>query len=109
LRERRSFEDLTQWLTTVHELCDPNAVTTIIGNKTDLPDRAITPSEAQSFAERHELSYFETSALAGDNIREAFHRTAAAILKKNPGKMVPLPTAIIRTSAESKQQLTPCC
>jgi GTPase SAR1 family protein len=93
----------------VHELCDPNAVTTLIGNKSDLPDRAITAGEAQSFAEHHELSYLETSALAGDNIQEAFHRTAAVILKKNPGKGFPPPTAIVKSPTEGKEQLAPCC
>ncbi|KAH0785871.1 small GTP-binding protein [Histomonas meleagridis] len=83
LTDRKSFEDLTDWLKDIHSLCDPNAVVTLIGNKSDLVDqRTITPSEAEGFAQLHQLTYLETSALGGDNIQEAFQRTAAAIYRK---------------------------
>ena len=84
LTDRKSFDDLNQWLNDIHALCDPNAVVTLIGNKLDLTDqRTITSSEAEAFAQLHQLVYLETSALGGDNIQEAFHRTAASILRKN--------------------------
>ena len=84
LTDRKSFEDLNQWLNDVHSLCDPNAVVTLIGNKSDLnSQRAITQSEAESFAQMHQLTYLETSALGGDNIQEAFQRTAAAVYRKS--------------------------
>lgn len=84
LTDRKSFDDLNQWLNDIHALCDPNAVVTLIGNKLDLAEqRSITSGEAESFAQLHQLTYFETSALGGDNIQEAFHRTAATILRKN--------------------------
>jgi small GTP-binding protein len=83
LTDRKSFDELNQWLEDIHQLCDPNAVVTLIGNKLDLrASRSITSGEAEGFAQLHQLTYFETSALGGDNIREAFHRTAAAILKR---------------------------
>ena len=84
LSDRKSFEDLNQWLNDVHSLCDPNAVVTLIGNKSDLAgQRAITATEAESFAQLHQLAYLETSALGGDNIQEAFQRTAAAVFRKS--------------------------
>jgi small GTP-binding protein len=84
LSERKSFDDLNQWLSDIHALCDPNAVVTLIGNKSDLVDQQkVTSNEAEAFARLHQLTYFETSALGGDNIQEAFHRTAAAILRRN--------------------------
>ena len=84
LTDRKSFDELNSWLNDIHALCDPNAVVTLIGNKSDLTEnRNITSSEAEAFAQLHQLTYFETSALGGDNIQEAFHRTAASILRKN--------------------------
>jgi small GTP-binding protein len=84
LASRRSFEDLNQWLNDVHSLCDPNAEITLIGNKSDLTEeRAVTAAEADSFAELHHLAYLETSAAGGNNIHEAFRRTAAAIYRKS--------------------------
>jgi small GTP-binding protein len=100
LTERRSFDDLNRWLTDIHQLCDPNAVTTLIGNKVDLKNRAITTGEAEGFAQLHQLTYFETSALGGDNIKEAFHRTAATILRKTPGNAGPPPTATVKSGSE---------
>lgn len=90
LSDRKSFEDLNQWLSDVHSLCDPNAVVTLIGNKSDLVDqRTVTAAEAESFAQLHQLSYLETSALGGDNIQEAFQRTAAAVFRKSAASGAP--------------------
>jgi small GTP-binding protein len=92
LTDRKSFDELNHWLADIHQLCDPNAVVTLIGNKLDLKaNRSITPGEAEGFSQLHQLAYFETSALGGDNIREAFHRTAAAILKRSPSNLKPNP------------------
>lgn len=83
LTERKSFDDLGAWLNDVHALCDPNVVVTLIGNKSDLQSsRVITAGEAENFASIHQLTYFETSALGGDNVAEAFHRTAATIYRR---------------------------
>jgi small GTP-binding protein len=83
LADRRSFDDMNQWLSDVHTLCDPNAVVTLIGNKSDLDGRAVTAQEAESFGKLHQLSYLETSALNGSNIEEAFRRTAATIYRRS--------------------------
>ncbi|OHS94741.1 Ras-related protein Rab-4B [Tritrichomonas foetus] len=105
LTDRKSFDDLNQWLNDIHALCDPNAVVTLIGNKSDLTEqRTITSSEAESFAQLHQLTYFETSALGGDNIQEAFHRTAASILRKN---LQASPTEA--ASLQSNQGNSGCC
>jgi small GTP-binding protein len=83
LADRKSFEDLNQWLNDVHTLCDPNAVVTLIGNKSDLTDaRSVTATEAESFAQLHKLTYLETSARGGNNIQLAFQKTAGTIYRK---------------------------
>jgi small GTP-binding protein len=83
ITDRKSFDDLSNWLNDVQSLCNPSAVIQLIGNKFDLIDRRdVTSSEAESFAERHSMNYLETSAKAGDNIGEAFVRVATPILKQ---------------------------
>jgi small GTP-binding protein len=95
LSERKSFDDLTQWLNDIHSLCDPNAVVTLIGNKLDLvAQRKVSQAEAESFANLHQVTYLETSALGGDNVQDAFHRTAAAILRRNLSGTTPDPGAV---------------
>jgi small GTP-binding protein len=92
LSERKSFDDVNQWLQDVHALCDPNAVVTLIGNKSDLTDeRAVTATEAEAFAQLHQLTYLETSARGGNNVQEAFQKTAGAIYRKTvAGKEEPI-------------------
>jgi small GTP-binding protein len=83
LTDQRSFDNLSVWLNDVQALCNSNAVIQLIGNKLDLgPDRAVSASEAESFAARHQMNYLETSAKGGDNVSEAFVRVATGILKK---------------------------
>jgi hypothetical protein len=56
-----------------------------IKDKTDLAARrVVTPSEAEELASVNHFLYTETSAKAGQNIREGFVRVAAAIL----GRMI---------------------
>jgi small GTP-binding protein len=106
LADRKSFDDLNEWLADIHALCDPNAVVTLIGNKSDLVgQRTVTSNEAEMFAQLHQLVYFETSALGGDNIREAFHRTAGAILRRTPGEAPPDPRLV---QAKSDEKGCPC-
>ena len=110
LSDRKSFEDLNQWLSDVHTLCDPNAVVTLIGNKSDLvSSRTVTASEAESFAQLHQLTYMETSALGGDNIQEAFQRTAAAVFRKSlANKDVPKNEKGKDLNSKSEQQSGGC-
>jgi small GTP-binding protein len=85
LTDRRSFDDLSQWMADIHTLCDANAVIQLIGNKSDLAERrAISLKEAEDFANSHRIQYIETSAKMGANVRETFTQVAAAILAKRP-------------------------
>jgi small GTP-binding protein len=78
--DQQSFDDLSVWLTDIQTLCTPNAVVLLVGNKSDLTDeRVVVTSEAEAFALRHGLDYFETSALNAHNVVEAFVRLAGKL------------------------------
>jgi small GTP-binding protein len=80
LTDHRSFEELGEWLSDAHQYCEPNAVITLIGNKTDLVEqRSVTPAEAQTFATMHQMAYLEACALSGDNVAEAFRRATKSV------------------------------
>ncbi|KAK8884209.1 hypothetical protein M9Y10_043315 [Tritrichomonas musculus] len=75
--EQASFNELTFWLQQFRQLADPNALILLVGNKVDLENkRQIQPDVAEQFAKDNMLSYLETSALTGQNIRETFERIA---------------------------------
>lgn len=84
ITERKTFDDVNMWLNDVHTLCDPSAVVLLIGNKSDLSSsRVVTVSEAEKFASHHQIQYLETSARAGDNVKDAFLRVATQIYRKD--------------------------
>jgi small GTP-binding protein len=90
--DRKTFDDANMWLNDVHSLCDPAAVILLVANKADLaPNRVVTLAEAEQYAQHHQLTYLETSALSGANVREAFVKVATQIYRKTPklNKMPP--------------------
>ena len=82
ITQRPSFDELNMWLNDLRALAAPNASIIMIGNKLDLAEeRQIVESEAEEFAKRYNLEYFETSAKNGDNIKDAFIRLGQEILR----------------------------
>ena len=83
ISNKQSFDDIEKWKKDVINLCDPFASIIIVGNKSDLAiDRVVSSAEAQQYADNNKLSYIETSALSGTNVREAFIRSAKEALSK---------------------------
>uniref|UniRef100_A0A7S3DHZ5 Ras-related protein Rab-14 n=1 Tax=Palpitomonas bilix TaxID=652834 RepID=A0A7S3DHZ5_9EUKA len=80
ITRRSSFNHLASWLTDAKSLTHPNTCIMLIGNKTDLSeDREVSYEEAQQFCEENDIIYIETCAKTGDNVEEAFLRTAKII------------------------------
>jgi GTPase SAR1 family protein len=77
---RSSFADIEVWLKAAQEQTPPSSVKVLIGNKTDFGDaRTVLRTEAEAFAEKMGLTYFETSALSGDGIEDAFMDVAKKV------------------------------
>ena len=45
LANRQSFLHVKKWIQKVRELCEPNVVIMVIGNKNDVPHREVTSAE----------------------------------------------------------------
>ena len=91
---RGSFNDLKQWLDNVRGNSANRALTVmLVGNKADRPDqeRQVSAREGEAFARENGLLFFECSALNSDgSVREAFARTAEAVLRKMDQGLVDL-------------------
>merc|ERR1711966_132104 len=76
-----TFDDVrTIWLAELQNNADPNIVVMLVGNKSDLRHvRDVTTEEAREFAEKHNLSFIETSALGGENVDKAFQNILTEI------------------------------
>ena len=54
----------------------------LLGNKCDVEPRNVTEEQGKKLAKELEICYFETSALTGQGIREAFEQLTRDIMKK---------------------------
>ncbi len=54
----------------------------LLGNKCDMEPRSVTEEMGKKMAEELKISYFETSALTGQGIKEAFENLTRDIMKK---------------------------
>jgi GTPase SAR1 family protein len=83
ITDRKSFDGLPRWLRDARQEADPHCTVMLVGNKLDLADgRVVSQGDAEEFAKANDMEYIETSAAEDINIKDAFHRTAADIMKK---------------------------
>ena len=54
----------------------------LLGNKCDMDPRNVTEEMGKKLAEELKINYFETSALTGQGIKEAFEQLTRDIMKK---------------------------
>ncbi|KAL6041484.1 Ras-related protein Rab-11A [Balamuthia mandrillaris] len=75
-----TYENVERWLNELRDHADSNIVIMLVGNKSDLRHlRAVPTEQAAEFAERHGLSFIETSALDSTNVELAFQRILTEI------------------------------
>ena len=73
ITSRASFIHLEDWLREVFHYCKEDSQILLVGNKCDLEkQRAVLQQEASAFAEKYQMSYFETSAADTTNVEIAF-------------------------------------
>ncbi|VDP63611.1 unnamed protein product [Schistosoma mattheei] len=69
---QKSFEELNTWVKMIEQYSGSRLVKVIIGNKNDLPARAISIQKAEEYAKSINCVYLETSAKTGLHVRQAF-------------------------------------
>ena len=84
LTRLESYEDIPEWKKTVEENVGSCLSTVLVGNKCDLKkDRIVTSEMGLELAKKLDCPYIETSALTGENVKDAFKRIAVLLLEKN--------------------------
>ena len=86
MSKRESFEELDKWWKKVDDSCDASVVAMLVGNKCDLPNRAVTYDEGMNYAKSHGLGYMEISAKTGQNVENTFQMTVTNIHKNLHGE-----------------------
>ncbi|TET09416.1 MAG: GTP-binding protein [Candidatus Thorarchaeota archaeon] len=69
---RRSFTELVKWVEEADESVGSRVPMICVGNKTDLPDRAVPSDEAKRWAEDKGFLYMESSAKTGEGVGDMF-------------------------------------
>jgi small GTP-binding protein len=79
-----TFDNIPKWQADIKGCLNFDLPGLILGNKNDLIDQRIVNSvQIKSLAEALHLGYFETSALTGENVHEAFLKFAAILYEQS--------------------------
>jgi small GTP-binding protein len=71
LSQPDTLQNVENWLKSLAEIQELTVPVLLVGNKCDLRP-AVTPEQIQEVADRHQLGFFQTSALTGEGINEVF-------------------------------------
>lgn len=80
ITHRESFEHVRDWLAEVTRFATPETQILIIGNKSDLEDRAVSTEEGQALADELGVPFIEASAKSADHVSEAFETLASNLI-----------------------------
>ena len=79
---RRTFIVLQEWLDELHKAINKERPLILVANKTDLPDRVVTPAEGREFADKQRMPYVESSAKTGQGILDIFEELAKTLIEE---------------------------
>ena len=82
ITDRKSFENVNDWLIDIEKYAKKYLKILLIGNKTDLEkERKVTYEEGQEFAKSHNLLFIETSVKENYNVQESIELLTKEINK----------------------------
>ena len=80
ITEEKSFQHIKDWINDCQTLAPSSAILALIGNKSDLEDkRKISKETGENLSNEYDMLFFETSALNGNGIKEAFQNCIEAL------------------------------
>jgi len=80
VNNEQSYRSITNWQTDIERYCPPQTRVLIIGNKCDLPTRAIPVEQGLLVSSRLGAPFMETSAKENVNVKTTFHLLAKMML-----------------------------
>jgi len=81
--DEASYDKIRDWMEQILSNTQQDEIgLVLLGNKCDMEPRSVTEEMGNKMAEELKISYFETSALTGQGIKEAFEKLTRDIMKK---------------------------
>ena len=80
--DENTFNNIQNWLKQIEQHAVPNVKKVLIANKVDKSEAEIKvdSSRGKALAEEYNLTFFETSAKSGYNVRQVFEHVASEII-----------------------------
>ena len=104
ITSRKSFNDITNWIEDCIKYSPKTVLMVLIGNKCDLEQsREVSTEEGQELSDKNGISFYETSAREGTNIKEIFQKTGEEIyqnIKKGNYNLDDIECGIMSSSNE---------
>ena len=81
--DEASYEKIRDWMEQILSNTQQDDIgLVLLGNKCDMEPRSVTEEMGNKMAEELKIDYFETSALNGQGIKEAFEQLTRIIMQK---------------------------
>nr|MDO8134692.1 Rab family GTPase [Candidatus Njordarchaeum guaymaensis] len=75
-----TLKNVKSWLNDLRTYTPSNIPLVLVGNKIDLPNRAVSRAEGEKVAKELRAVYVETSAKTGENVRKLFERLLGLLI-----------------------------
>ena len=107
--DEASYNKIRDWMDQIISNTPKDTISLVLlGNKCDSEERAVTEEQGKKLAEELKISFFETSALNGQGINEAFEQLAKDIMKIK-GVDSGHDTSIELKKVKKKKEKSDCC
>ncbi|MFX1449396.1 MAG: GTP-binding protein [Promethearchaeota archaeon] len=106
LTNRESYDNLSKWFQEVADNCGAIPLM-LVGNKADLPDRAVESSEAKALADQLSIDYFEASAKNGKNINLLFFKLGELLLQAKVPALATAPAPVETPTTPISTDISP--
>lgn len=80
ITDKKSFSNITNWISEAKSYMENTIPIIIIGNKSDREDRQVSYEELEEFSKKYNFLYLETSAREENNIELIFMKMAVSCL-----------------------------
>ncbi len=108
--DESSFEKIKDWIEQIKSNIGEEEITLVlIANKCDIEERTISKEKGQQMADELKVNYYETSALDGVGINEAFEGLTKEIMKKKSYINGDGRTISLTSSKKPKTEKKKCC
>ena len=74
ITRKESFESIPEWVNGLTNVKKEDVIFCLVGNKIDLPEKAVDTEEAKKYAENNNYIFEEVSAKTGENFNSLFYK-----------------------------------